>query len=753
VTTPTLTFNGRLPGVDCQPALPPGPALVSLDVAAFVGFAERGPLNVPIAVEDPNQYSAVFGGDVILAIDGGVPVYANLPGAVRAFFDNGGQRCYVVRVAGADAQAARWVMPGMRLRWPDGCVDDVYVRAAWPGCWSQEYSVGTQLITEPLVGTASYVRRDGEAPGVLNLSPGSLLPPQPGDLLRLDLGPVFPGLFVTVGQADLVNSIVLTNAEVAFTQPGSPPEPGELLLGPDSVAALPAKTPLPVRGVWRLQLDLITSQVTAGAAQVLDRRPSLSFNPGAAPSWLDVVQPADGITPDQSRSMLLRADESMVEAVGRGGLFLPVGMDQLGSPADFTDPAAGPSGESGTERGCDGLSSYSPADMFLDPGLRQETVYSLLTDADQLTVLAPKSQQRQLQGIHSLIGIDEVALISVPDVVHRGWSPAVSTKPSPPPSPPPVPPTPPDWSSFRDCAVRSPSPPPEPPSPHTPPAAVDQCPPYPVLDPPVTYDPAGMLEVHAAVITLCAARSDVFAVLGVPQHYDTAAALAWLQQLGANTQPTQGARIVFSPLSFAGFWHPWVSIVEPATPQLAPLRNQPADGAVCGMIAARELARGAWVAPADVPLHGPVALTPTVSAGDVVRLFNAHANLLVPRPGTISALSAHTLASEPTLLQVSVRRLIILLRKVALLLGSQYVFATNNDRFRQLVRLQFERILATLASSGALAAYQVVTDDDATVLEAGQLLVTLLVAPTSPIEFITVSLVRAGEGLLDVVVR
>jgi hypothetical protein len=386
--------------------------------------------------------------------------------------------------------------------------------------------------------------------------------------------------------------------------------------------------------------------------------------------------------------------------------------------------------------------------MFLDRRLGNETVYTLLTEADQLTVLAADHNPPPLHGIHALIGVDEVALISVPDAVHLGWSPAVP--PHTPAPAPPVPPTPPDWSSFRNCAVPSPSPPPAPPGAPTPLTAVDT---YPVLDDPADYDPAGMVEVHAAVIQLCAARSDMFAVLGVPQHYDTAAALAWLQQLGANTQPTEAGRIVFSPLSFAGFWHPWVSMIEPDTPQLAPLRNQPADGAVCGMIAARELARGAWAAPANVPLLGPVALTPAVSASDVVRLFNAHANLLVPRPGTISALSAHTLATDPTLLQVSVRRLIILLRKVALLLGSRYVFATNNDRFRQLVRLQFERMLATLASAGALAAYQVVTDDDAATLAAGELIVTLLVAPTSPIEFITVSLVRAGEGLLDVVVR
>src|SRR5262249_6884755 len=197
-------------------------------------------------------------------MNGGVPVYANLPGAVRAFFDNGGRRCYVVRVAGGDARAARWLVPGMRLWHPDGVVDDVYLRAAWPGCWSKEYSVGTQLLIQPLAVAAPYVRRQGDDPGVLSLSPGSLLPVQPGDLLRPDLGPGQPGLYVTVGRIDPAHSTVLTKAEVAFhTELASPPEPDEqLLLGPEEVARLPAE--VSVRGAWRLQFDLITRQVTAG---------------------------------------------------------------------------------------------------------------------------------------------------------------------------------------------------------------------------------------------------------------------------------------------------------------------------------------------------------------------------------------------------------------------------------------------------------------------------------------------------------
>jgi phage tail sheath protein FI len=254
---------------------------------------------------------------------------------------------------------------------------------------------------------------------------------------------------------------------------------------------------------------------------------------------------------------------------------------------------------------------------------------------------------------------------------------------------------------------------------------------------------------------MCAARADAFAVLGVPRHFDTAAVLAWLERLGAHARPSLAGRVVMSPLSFAGFWHPWVSVVEPVTPELAPLRDEPADGAVCGMIAARELARGVWVGPARVPLRGPVALGRALSAADTLRLFDARANLLQPRPGAISALSAHTLADDPTLQQVSVRRLLILLRKIALLVGNRYVFQTNTDRFRQLVRLRLTRLLATLTRAGALAAFQVVTDggvNTADDIDNGRLIVTLRVAPTVPIEFITVSLVRSGEDLLDVVV-
>ena len=151
-----LTYQGRLPGVACVTTLPSEPQPIRLDVPAFVGLAEKGPVNQPTAVEDITQYETVFGGDLVLAQSGGVPVYASLPATVRSFFDNGGLRCYVVRVAGPDAVAARWLVPGLRQWSPGGTVGEVFVGAAWPGAWSAGLQVGTQLLRQPLAVTGNY---------------------------------------------------------------------------------------------------------------------------------------------------------------------------------------------------------------------------------------------------------------------------------------------------------------------------------------------------------------------------------------------------------------------------------------------------------------------------------------------------------------------------------------------------------------------------------------------------------------------
>lgn len=66
---------------------------IRTDIAGFVGIADRGALDVPVPVESWRQFQARFGTFT------GVGYLAY---AVRAFFENGGRRCWVVRVASRD---------------------------------------------------------------------------------------------------------------------------------------------------------------------------------------------------------------------------------------------------------------------------------------------------------------------------------------------------------------------------------------------------------------------------------------------------------------------------------------------------------------------------------------------------------------------------------------------------------------------------------------------------------------------------
>src|SRR5437588_121376 len=70
---------------------------IRTDIAAFVGIAERGPLHAPTPVTTWEQFQSAFGN----FIPQGYLAYS-----VKAFFENGGSRCHVVRVAGGTAATA-----------------------------------------------------------------------------------------------------------------------------------------------------------------------------------------------------------------------------------------------------------------------------------------------------------------------------------------------------------------------------------------------------------------------------------------------------------------------------------------------------------------------------------------------------------------------------------------------------------------------------------------------------------------------
>jgi len=113
----TTTLQRRLPGVRFEvPAPALDETLPRMDIALFVGFAQSGPLNLPVAVRSVPEFEAIFGGIVTLASQpDGQPLHGALHGAVRGFFAQGGQRLWVVRVAGEQARTAQFGLQQMVL--------------------------------------------------------------------------------------------------------------------------------------------------------------------------------------------------------------------------------------------------------------------------------------------------------------------------------------------------------------------------------------------------------------------------------------------------------------------------------------------------------------------------------------------------------------------------------------------------------------------------------------------------------------
>jgi len=140
------------------------------------------------------------------------------------------------------------------------------------------------------------------------------------------------------------------------------------------------------------------------------------------------------------------------------------------------------------------------------------------------------------------------------------------------------------------------------------------------------------------------------------------------------------------------------------------------------VLAGRASRRGAWIAPANEPLKDVVALAPVVASTDRQALQDAQINRLRADPRGLMALSADTLAldADVELRPINVRRLMILLRRLALRRGTTYVFEPNGPTLRRAVQRSFNELLTDLFRRGAFAgatpeqSFRVVTDTPST---------------------------------------
>ena len=154
------------------------------------------------------------------------------------------------------------------------------------------------------------------------------------------------------------------------------------------------------------------------------------------------------------------------------------------------------------------------------------------------------------------------------------------------------------------------------------------------------YENQTLLDVHSALLRMSAARGDMFSVLAMPLHYHETDAMAHAAQLTSELDQSEQAAY-----SYGGLYHPWLIGREENDTQN--LRSNPPDGATCGIVAMRSSSRGPWISPANEPLHGVVALTPSISRTYWQALQDAQINLLRQEPGGFLCLSESTLSSDP----------------------------------------------------------------------------------------------------------
>lgn len=274
--------------------------------------------------------------------------------------------------------------------------------------------------------------------------------------------------------------------------------------------------------------------------------------------------------------------------------------------------------------------------------------------------------------------------------------------------------------------------------------------------------------VQTAVLRWCAARGDVLAVLALPGAFTADATLRHVDVLrGAATEPgddagstpflaggvpalTPSERVV---LGYGALHHPWPVVGWPSDE--GEIRAVPPDGGVAGTYAARAIDRGAWVAPGRRPLVRTLALQPTIEDDRLLPLSLSGVNPIAADPSGFMALTASTMSDESATRPVNVRRLIMLLRRLARREGVGIVFEPNDRELARLVHMRFERLLSTMFQRGAFAgataseAFEVSTGSNVNppeAVDAGRFAVVVRIAPSRPLEFITIRLVVAGNA-------
>jgi phage tail sheath protein FI len=336
----------------------------------------------------------------------------------------------------------------------------------------------------------------------------------------------------------------------------------------------------------------------------------------------------------------------------------------------------------------------------------------------------PIDEDLELYGVERMSVVPEVGLLCVPDLL---WDvvvvPATTDRPRRPVYP-----------VFTRCR------PPEQPLPY------QEQPPRAVMLAGGGSSLAEALDRQQRVVALAERQRRFVALLDVPDGLHERDVARWRAAIDS---------------SYAAAYHPWLAAVpEGGTgPGGGDLRVLSPSAVAAGIIAARERRLGIPWGPANEVAVDAVRAAKAVTDEEHARLHELDVNVFRSERDGFRLTAAHTLSKDRSLRQLTVRRLMTMLRLSLERHGQRLAFEPNTPALRRELTWSITQLLRDLYREGAFAGATeqeslfVRCDDSvnpAWSQEQGRLVAEVGVAPSYPLEFIVVRLVRDASGTVGV---
>lgn len=238
-----------------------------------------------------------------------------------------------------------------------------------------------------------------------------------------------------------------------------------------------------------------------------------------------------------------------------------------------------------------------------------------------------------------------------------------------------------------------------------------------------------------ALLSHCETRKDRFAILDSPETI------------------TGGVDKLPKPRDskYGAYYFPWIQVYDPDKGNIF----VPPSGHIAGVYSRTDSERGVHKAPANELVRGALGLKYNVSKGEQDLLNPKGINAIRFLNGGIRIWGARTLSSDPSWRYINVRRLFIMVESSIERATQWVVFEPNDHRLWKRVQRTISSFLTLLWRNGALMgtapeqAFYVKCDDETNppeVIDAGQLVVEIGLAPVKPAEFVIFRIGQMASG-------